>query len=54
MVKTRKQLEEERRLRKKAEDKALERYLQKINVPTPVDDLSYWDRCELLDRIRGV
>jgi hypothetical protein len=46
-------LEEERRQRRKKEDRALERYLQKINVPTRVESLSYWDRCELLDRIRG-
>jgi hypothetical protein len=54
-MKTKRQLiEEERRQRRKAEDRALKRYLKKINVPTPVDALSYWDRCELLDRIRGL
>ena len=54
MVKNSRELEKERRARRKAEDKALKRYLKKIGVPTKIENLNDWDRWNLLDRLNEI
>ncbi len=54
MTKTKRELEEERRKRRKAENKKLQRYLDENNLPVNADDLNIWDRGNLLDMLEGL
>jgi len=55
MAKTKRQiLEEERRQRRKADDRKIQRYIDESGLKTKVESLNDWDRWQLLDRLNGV
>jgi hypothetical protein len=53
-MKTKKEIETERRKKRKSEDRIIQRYLDENNLPVKAEDLNVWDRGSLLDKLRGL
>ena len=54
MTKTKRELEEERRKRRKAENKKIQRYLDESGLKVKVENLNFWDRAHLLDMLNEI
>jgi hypothetical protein len=54
MTKTRKELDAERRARRKSDDRKIQAWLDKNKLKTKIENLNVWDRSTLLDMINGI